>query len=355
MTRVLQIVPALPPTVCGVGDHALLLARSLRETHGIETIFAAVDLKSPGELDGFQALPLPRSAEALSTVCGDIPRMLLHYVNYGYQKRGCPIWLLQGLRQWLAKDSDRRLVTMFHELYANGKPWQSSFWTHPLQKAICRGTARASFGAVSNRVVSTAILERMRGDRKICHMPVYSNIGEPRQLPEFNTRKRRLILFGGEGWRRKALSVNLADLEAACQRWNITEGVEIGPGSTDPVEVGIPWTKLGPRPAAEVSELMRTSMLGFICYTSDYLEKSGIFAAYAAHGLVPVLPNACMIANTMGVTHGTHYLSPDSVIGESGDALLRNVSGALFNWYQDHRSERQSSVFAKLLKDPSLG
>jgi hypothetical protein len=355
MKTIFQIAPAVAPTVCGVGDHALLLAHHLRDSHGIETTFGVVEAAERFVLDGFQVVPLRRSANSITTLAGEYPRVLLHYANYGYQKRGCPVWLLQGLREWLAGVPGRRLVTMFHELYAHGKPWQSSFWTHPLQKAICRGTARASHGAVSNRMVSTEILRRMRGGREVCHMPVYSNIGEPEELPEFAARKRRLILFGGEGWRRKALGPDLADLKAACLRWKIEEGIEIGPGSTPDVDVGVPWRKLGPRPAAEVSEWMSTSMLGFICYTSDYLEKSGVFAAYAAHGLVPVLPNACMVLNTRGIIAGQHYVSPAYLSSEHDDALLENVSDRTFYWYQGHCSERQSSIFAKLLNTPSIG
>jgi len=350
MNTIFQIAPAVAPTVCGVGDHALLLARHLRDAHGIETTFGVVEAAEPFVLDGFHVVPLRRAADSITALANEYPRVLLHYANYGYEKRGCPLWLLQGLRKWLAGQPERRLVTMFHELYAHGKPWQSSFWTHPLQKAICRSTARASYGTVSNRLVSTEILGWMRGGRDVYHMPVYSNIGEPKELPDFATRKRRLILFGGEGWRRKALGPDLADLKAACLRWEIEEGIEIGPGTTPDADVGIPWRKLGPRPAAEVSEWMNSSMLGFICYTSDYLEKSGVFAAYAAHGLVPVLPNSCMLPDTCGVTPGHHFLSPAHLTGEQGDKLLENVSCAIFNWYQDHRSERQSDVFAQLLK-----
>jgi hypothetical protein len=351
MTGVLQVVPSLPPVVCGVGDHALLLARHLRKEHGIVTIFAAVDAEQARELEGFQVLPLERSGAALADLAAKTPRMLLHYVNYGYAARGCPIWLLQGLRRWLGGAADRRLVTMFHELFAHdGRPWESSFWTQPLQKAICRSTARISHGAVSNQQVSHEILGRMRGGRDVTHFPVFSNVGEPIQSAEFGQRARRLVIFGGQRWRSDALTRHLPSIIAACQRWNISEIVEIGPGATRTCEFGIPAVKLGPLPAAEVSAILSSSLLGFLSYASGELEKSGIFAAYAAHGLVPILPDDCIRDGPKELTTGVHYLSPRSAHEDHGDALLGQVTTAVFTWYQGHHSRHQGAAFAELLE-----
>ncbi|MFZ4728709.1 MAG: glycosyltransferase family 1 protein, partial [Pseudanabaena sp.] len=63
--------------------------------------------------------------------------VLLHYVGYGYAKRGCPVWLVDGIQRWKNLYPDRLLVTMFHELHASGTPpWTSSFWLSPLQKNL---------------------------------------------------------------------------------------------------------------------------------------------------------------------------------------------------------------------------
>ena len=39
----IQIVPSLPPAISGVGDYAYLLAKQMRETKGIQTIFIVCD------------------------------------------------------------------------------------------------------------------------------------------------------------------------------------------------------------------------------------------------------------------------------------------------------------------------
>jgi len=347
MESVLQIVPKLPPRICGVGDYALVLARLLRDRHNIMTTFGVLDASEAFEIEGFQAVPLAPDACAVEEVTGGFARVLLHYVGYGYQSRGCPVWLMRGVRRLKDAHPNQRLVTMFHELYACGKLWQSSFWTQPLQKSICRTIARSSGGVVTNRLASAEVLRRMTG-AEVRHLPVFSTIGEPDHCTAFDHRERRLVLFGGPGWRSKALETDLGALKEVCQRWNIREGIEIGPGTTPEPNLGIPWSKLGSLPAEEISAYLSSSMFGFVSYPSAYLEKSTTFAAYAAHGLVPVLPASCITADTLGISAGRHFLS--SAKQAVDDSALKEISVSAFAWYQDHGSTSQSGAFAKLLE-----
>src|SRR5262245_52331834 len=141
--EIIQIVPRLPPAINGLGDYAFLLARELRATHDIHSHFIVCDpdLESTGSLDGFPvrcvaARTASDMVDLLEGMLRSDATALLHYVGYGYADRGCPFWLVQGLEQWRRRGGGRRLVTMFHELYAFGPPWRSSFWTMPLQRSI---------------------------------------------------------------------------------------------------------------------------------------------------------------------------------------------------------------------------
>ena len=51
---------------------------------------------------------------------------------------------------------------------------------------------------------------------------------------------------------------------------------------------GVPVRRLGVLPAAEVGELLGSSLAGFVAYPAYFLPKSTIFAAYCAHGMLPV-------------------------------------------------------------------
>jgi hypothetical protein len=136
MTKVIQIVPRLPPNTDGIGDYALNLGHELKRAYGIETNFIVGDSEWNGgkEVGGFITRKIHSSGSLLAFLLNDPrgeqlqanPIILLHYVGYGYAKRGCPFWLVEGLKSCKKKMPQMRLVTMFHELYAFGPPWTSA-------------------------------------------------------------------------------------------------------------------------------------------------------------------------------------------------------------------------------------
>jgi hypothetical protein len=115
--------------------------------------------------------------------------------------------------------------------------------------------------------------------------------------------------------------------------------VDIGPPLPMPAAVeGIPVRPLGVLPAGEVSALLLRSAAGFIAYPPDFLAKSTIFAAYCAHGALPVcawarppagLPIPCWSA------------------GDDPAA----VAAAAHAWYRGHSLERQAARFRDLLAE----
>lgn len=346
--KVCQLIPRIGSFGCGVGDYAALLAEGLACGFGIESNFVAVELGPDACKENRSVKQVERRAGTLAEVLDCQQRVLLHYVGYGFQKRGCPVWLLRGLKSWKRRQDGARLTTMFHELYATGLPWQSSFWTSPLQRGICRELARLSDGLVTNRAASAGILKRICGRDEVLNLPVFSNVGEPEMRLPIEDREPRLVVFGGSVWRRKALGEDVEDVRAICRTWGIEEVIEIGPGATPLVELGVPLRKLGALPAVEVSAWMTRSRLGFISYPSSYLEKSGIFAAYAAHGVIPVLPERLMQPDTLGVAAGRHYLSAGQ--GGNSPSFIEERSRDVFAWYQGHRVTEHARIFADLLK-----
>src|ERR1700730_7139040 len=95
---VLQIVPKTPGSHDGVGDYALNLAKTLLADYGLTTVFVA-----------------GRETNSIKDGCDHV---ILHYVNYGYEKRGVPFHLLSILRK-LRKDCGGRFITHFHEVYTS--------------------------------------------------------------------------------------------------------------------------------------------------------------------------------------------------------------------------------------------
>jgi hypothetical protein len=55
--------------------------------------------------------------------------VVLQYVGYGYSSGdGAPAWLPEALSKWQSSQPGLRIVIMFHETWARGKPWQRVYW-----------------------------------------------------------------------------------------------------------------------------------------------------------------------------------------------------------------------------------
>jgi hypothetical protein len=338
--NILQIVPRLPPPAEGVGNYALALARALAERCGISTRFLAAEPPEGGgwETAGLQASVLPAEARAAALVRrlaeGEEGAVLLHYANYGYQRRGCPFWLLDALRR---RPRGRRLVTVFHEVYATSPPWRSAFWTFPFQRRIAAGTARASDALVTSLDLYVQRIGPAAAG-KTAVTPVFSTVGEPPEPPPLASRARRMVLFGGRGARSRAYGELRRELLAACRVLGIEEIADVGPPLERMEEVdGIPVRRLGVLPAAEASRLLLASLAGFVAYPAFFLPKSSIFAAYCAHGMLPV--------------QAWRRRSPEGVPAPfwSGSGDLQGIADAARGWYVGHSLERQAERFRDLL------
>jgi hypothetical protein len=363
--QIIQIVPNLPPSIGGVADYAYLLAWQLREAHGVNTQFvvcgaerkaqSAERLRAPAELDGFPVYQLnERSAAELLRVLAapEMPMtVLLHYVGYGYEKRGCPVWLARALDAWRKAQSARRLVTMFHELYAFGPPWRSSFWTSPVQRWIAKSLACASDHCFTNRAAFATWLAAAshHPTNAISVLPVFSTVGEPEVLPDWNERPPRLIVFGRASERQQVYFEHQAELEQACRAMNLVEIVDIGAPFEIP-QLSVRVSQRGILSAQEISREMLAARAGFFAYPTRCLGKSTIFAAYAAHGLVPITFHGNGVGNEDGLKCSEQFLAA-SMLSDCKAGQLERAAEKVREWYAGHRLEKQASCFANYLKN----
>jgi hypothetical protein len=288
--KIVQIVPQLPPPYEGLGGNAQALAAALAGKMGIETVFVVGDPAWAGSRDA-RACPVPaRRADALASVLsGRSGTVLLHYANYGYQRRGCPVWLVRGLLRWRGGAEGRRLVTSFHEVHASGPPWRSSFWLLPVQRGLAATVARHSDALVTSLPLYRELLGPWIQGREVTVMPVLSTVGEPAAAPPLADREPALAVFGGAGLRRRAYGPFRNALAEAVRALDAREVWDIGPDVDPPARLGSAAVRrLGVLPAAEVSARLLGAAAGFLAYPPAFLGKSGVFAAYCAHGVVPV-------------------------------------------------------------------
>jgi hypothetical protein len=342
--RVVHIVPSLPPPHEGVGSFAMALAEALRARHGIESRFAA-------------AAELPRDPTALAGALADAvdrdgeSAVLLHYANYGYQPRGCPAWLVEGLARWRPRHHGR-LVTMFHEIAATGAPWRSSFWLSPLQRRLAAALARRSEGLTTSLEVHRRLLLRWVPDREVAVLPVFSTVGEPSAPPPLSARALRLVVFGGPGTRARAYRELGPALALACRTLGIEEVCDVGPGDGPgngpaAARLPVPVRRLGALPSAEVSELLAGSLAGFIGYPAPFLPKSTIFAAYCAHRMLPVC--AWPRPRRDGDEPALPFWSPRPGGGARRDDDFQELADRAHAWYGGHTLSHHAAVYEGLL------
>src|SRR5205085_7650759 len=122
-----HIAPQLPPAIDGVGDYCWNLWRHWPDA-AVRWQFLALhgagktrehwrDVKVAGFSPGADSLCRALEAAEAETI-------VLHYVGYGFQPKGIPLWLPEALRRWRKSKSGSTcsLVTMFHEMYARSSP-----------------------------------------------------------------------------------------------------------------------------------------------------------------------------------------------------------------------------------------
>jgi hypothetical protein len=356
-----QIVPRLPPSISGLGDYALSLARRLSGEFGIRTHFIVGDDSWTGEksIEGFSISRMTRSAGALFSELENMAGMdavLLHYVGYGYARRGCPYWLIAGLRQWKSSEAASArgpLVTMFHETFASGSLLTSAFWLSPAQKKLASLLARLSDHCVTNMESSAARIKLLSGDKHemVQVLPVFSNVGElKRPLPLIN-RPRKMVVFGTSGRRIEVYKRSQALVNQLCRQFEIDEIFDVGsPISTEGFDApSVRVTSLGELPGAEISGLLSESVIGLLDYPETILGKSGIFAAYCAHGLLPVVATYGPARQTDGLEPGKNYWPSRFRTEDLTLADAQTIADNAFSWYQTHNLDRHSQLFASLL------
>ena len=334
-------MPRVPGGLDGVGDYALGLANNLRDEFGYATVFATFDTLSKSAVHSFEVVPLnPPKNET-----GRFDHVLLHYVNYGYQKRGVPFGLLSIMRR-LRRKHPVALITIFHELYASGPPWSSAFWLRPLQVHLTKSIARLSDECIVASENFSRELQRLAPNVRIHLHPTPSGLGEPllsREQIE-NRDPHRWVIVGGTVLAEHSL-------RSFCRIFHripdsmAPRALSVLGGSENPatrsllVDLGIE-TDYRPRIAAgDASAILKTCAFAWFDYfrrpnvETSVILKSSAFAAACAHGVVPVLPHRGLRIS-IGDDHlpGPFFVN-DNAFNLPGENDRPKTAADFYQWY----------------------
>jgi hypothetical protein len=239
---------------------------------------------------------------------------------------------------------------MFHELYAFGPPWRSSFWLSPIQRHLVREVWKITDGAVTNVGLYRRRLCDWRPSamQYLCLMPVFSTIGEPAALTKWSGRSAQMVVLGRPEAAARAYGRRREALLRACRALEIRRICDIGarsgavPSQIENVRV----SAYGHLPAADVSAILAESRAGFLDYPTDHLGKSTVFAAYAAHGVVPIVPWR-RGGEEPGLAEGANYWAAP----QDGSSDFESIANGALAWYTGHRLDVQVREFAGKLRE----
>ena len=307
MNTLLHIAPQLPPAIDGVGDYCWNLWRHWPESEtcwqflALHGVSATRELWHETKIGGFNA-DADSLYRALETTGAQT--VVLHYVGYGFQPKGIPVWLPGALRRWREGQASRRLVTMFHEMYAHSSPLRSPFWVAPFARKIIRELVQLSdawitscdryFDQLVNEFGACVELGRI--------IPIGSNIsvGSERSKTQGTDGKLKLVSFGLARTRLWALERHWKLLRHLNERGVLdcitllgkhgeAEDARAEDSFIQRIGPGVNWRRRFDLSSEEISLELLQHDFGVVANEPDILTKSGVFAALASHGVVPIV------------------------------------------------------------------
>lgn len=350
---IVQIVPRLPPYTDGVGDYGLRLADRLLKDRGLFTHFLVYQqgLEINPVINGFKATGLPAHTTdgLLSVLPTDLEGILLHYSNYPYLqgKFDAPFWLVDALRA-ARQQRQIKLVVMFHELPR--LKWKNINFLNPIQSIVSRRLARLASSIITDSGKFQAKLSEWVEYPVTC-IPDFSTVGEPENIPTLAKRERRIVVFGSSD-RYRVYQNALPQLLETCKILGITEICDIGKSlDLNPSDFpGVRLVQMGFQSAEAISQLMLNSWAGCFDYTRfpGDLGKSTVFAAYCAHGLIP-LGTQYNPSEADGIKMNENYVVMGNHLSQVSLDKLQEVADNAYKWYQPHCQKENAKIFGSHL------
>jgi hypothetical protein len=111
---------------------------------------------------------------------------------------------------------------------------------------------------------------------------------------------------------------------------------------------GVPLISKGVLPELAASESLLQARFGLIAYPLHVICKSGVFAAYPAHGIVPIVfSDKC--GQFDGLQEGRHFLDGLRLEADIGIDDLADIQRQLFNWYEDHSVQAHARCLERMI------
>jgi len=351
MKKIIQIVPTYPPNIGGIGHYAKLLAHQLIK-EGINSKFLVSDLcdckiTNNVKLFGKKTLKLSNLLENYNS-----KEIILHFSGYGFATRGLCFELIKSIKDWKQRDKKNRLITIFHEIYATGPIYRTSFWTYFPQKYLAKNLFKSSDISVTNNKENQLILSSFEKGKKVKIFSTFSNIGQINYYKNLNKRKEIAIIFGGS-FQKKILYddifLNQKRYYNLLSELSIKRILDVGPKVVNLKKIiNIPIKAIGIKSKKFISNLFSKAKVGLIFYPISQMPKSGIVAAYAAHGILIV--NFCekKIYNDNEFINGLNFVNDNLT---KKNLCYQKIADKSFTFYKKNNVNNITDFIANYLKN----
>lgn len=291
----LVVVPRTHTSYCGLKDHADVIKA------GLEDLGLDVEI---------------RMWRPKSLILRNTP-ILLEFTPLAYSRFGLSWPLLLEVLRWRLNGC--RVITYFHELpFPNGTGIKKQLAVY-LQHAYCSLLAAASAHSLVNQQQGWRWLRLLCSSKRLSFLPTCSNVGESDWVLAPGNRSLQVVVFGSPGKRRHAHAL-VASLGGY---WRLfgpqVQVIDIGEPLDLPSELVLEVKILGSLPSAEIHGHLLASRFGFFYAEPNQFSKSGVYAAYCAHGVIPIISHgapghpSCYLTPEDIARHSQRFLNPEAV------------------------------------------
>jgi hypothetical protein len=356
---ILQIIPHARKAGDGVASYAEILGTRIHERHHARSIFIVNHNESFNASESNDIISIDDEISLDHLINSDvkITGIIIHYSGYGYHPLGFPFWLFGFVKRLKNRiQGSIRVVGVMHEIHSGIRPLRKASLLVPLQALASRLIAFVSDSViVTNQHYESILLSMAVSREKLVQTPVFSNLGEPSDISNAPQVRRLAIIgnnvdYGAEPLTDTRFIRFLAQME-------IEEIFDIGRREKQvPAESGcVKITSHGFLSDTEVSAKLKECVFGLMPYPrygAHLAGKSGLIAAYAAHGVVPVMwtsgkpPSDGLLHNqTMTI------LGDDYPIAPMTNAQIDAMRQGVFHWYASHSASRTADKLMAFVND----
>ena len=142
----------------------------------------------------------------MATALGSAEHLLLHFSGCGYGPRDVCQLLVNVLRSWKQSHHERRLITLFHEVFATGPIWRSSFGSTRRQQRITQQLVELSDFTFVTSHCGYRQLKSICSNISAEILLIFSTIGGLRDVFPLSQKSPFAFVFGSAARRRSVYS-----------------------------------------------------------------------------------------------------------------------------------------------------